>query len=220
MIRHLSIAAILMVLSVSAQGGVILDETHTTQAAFEGYIGSVRYTEEFALSDSTYTNTTLSFPTASGADGQGFSFDISGVFSATNSLSVFKIKDGTVQGLRSSSTLTVAFTGNDVTAFGGDFRGVSGISKIEFLFTDNSTETTQITTASELPTWTFMGFTSELAIQSVTISTTSESFAPALDNLVLGTAPSTPSLPLPSPGVLALLASGLIGIGFAARRNA
>lgn len=108
-----------------------------------------------------------------------------------------------------SETLSFAPT----TAFAADFGSI--VPYGDTLSLASAVGTFSLVTQN-YPTLTFFGFTSDTAFSSVTISAASG--YPILDNVTLGTAAETTAVP--EPVSMALLGTGLAGLGLIRRKRA
>ena len=125
--------------------------------------------------------------------------------------------DGAMSAWNDTDAITVEFTGDSVTAFGGIFwptdvntNGLQGDVTVEISFVDGSTYSYLIEDADAS---TFTGFTSSVAISSFTFDDTMSEY-PTVDHLYAGSA-----APVPIPGALYLLGSGLLGMVFCRRKQ-
>lgn len=124
----------------------------------------------------------------------------------------------------SGENLLITFTGSAVTAIGGNFFATDVFDD----FADTAITVTLSNGTSSVLTPTsaansYLGFTTDLAITSVTISGASADTYVGLDNLTVGVAvvaaPDPGPSPVPEPGSLALLGLGLVGVVTARRRS-
>ena len=177
--------------------------TYTTQPTFAAAVQSGAYTETFSVANPAfpaptsiaYTNGTFSFTVA--ATGGVYT---SGAIIGTNA---------------PAEALTITF-GAGVTAVGGNFF----LTDITDTFVPGGSVTLTLndgttTTYTPTGTTTYRGFTSDVAISSLTFSAPAANYA-TLDNLTVGKAIVTA---VPEGSTWAMMALGMAGLLVAARKR-
>ncbi len=182
---------------------------YTDEASFAATLGSYYY-EDF----SNFPETGEEGPESIDMGPEnGFSYTMKGDDSS------LYYSDGAISVWEDYDALTIEFTGDAVTAFGGNFwpttaeltNRVFDIT-IDISFADGSSYSYTIEDADVN---TFIGFSSLEAISSFTISETVYYLYPTADNLYVG---STSSVPVP--GAIWLMGGGLLALAGIRRRNA
>jgi hypothetical protein len=177
---------------------------YTDSTSFLGNVAAGYFLNDFAsVTAGSRADITGSF--------NGFSYTISG---AAGSLYG---GNGIVSLDLSNDSIEVTFTGNPVTAIGGNFwatdnRFNSAAGDITILLSDGTS-----TTFSHFGPTDFRGFTSSVAISSVLVSSSPGTFA-TMDNLYVGTAISVVPVPTAAWAGLGLL--GVMGGVRVTRRRA
>lgn len=199
--RLLSVAALTLA-SASAFAGPTI---YNSSAAFLALLAPTAYTETFTsvVDDNTNVQTfagngAYGF-TASLAAGQQFYF-------GTDALSTNL----------PNQTITLTFTGGPVTAIGANFYAIDIgdaflAAPLTITLADGSSTSLTFTPGDASA---YRGFLSDVAITSITLSTSGRGAYATLDNLTIGTRA------LPEPSVLALVALALAGVAAARRREA
>jgi len=189
----LALAALAATLFAPAHAAVV----HTSSAAFLPLVAGGAYTETF---DTAISSAPRALDYAQG-DYAYTVFAGRGLFGNGDFL-------GTST---SASSLTVSFTGADVTAFGANFYN-TGVD-LAFRATDIIIALSDGTTTRFAPSSiedSYRGFTSDVAIASITLSSTGLLDFASLDNLTVGAWIGEAPGQVPEPASL-----GLIGIGLA-----
>jgi opacity protein-like surface antigen len=197
-----ALAALACALLAPAHAAVV----HTSSAAFLPQVAGGAYTETF---DTALANAPRAVDYAQG-DYAYTVFAGRGLFGNGDFL-------GTST---SASSLTISFTGADVTAFGANFynTGVDlAFRAAEIIIALSDGTITRFTPSSVEDS--YRGFTSDLAIASVTLSSTNLLDFASLDNLTVGAAIDEPPTGVPEPASIALLVAGLLGVGALRRRR-
>ena len=198
-VHRLMSAAALALLSASAFASTTV---YTSSASFLSNVAAGAYTN-------TFTGIAEDPPTT--FSGGGFAYSIAadgGLYGVNDFLSTNQIDDA----------LTINFTGNAVTALGGNFFSVDFVNAFQAVkMTVTLSDGTAVSfTPADLGS-SYRGFTSTTAITSLVISAPGQSLYSSLDNFTVGTV-AVPTVP--EPGTWALMGLGLAGIAFAARRKA
>ena len=192
----IAFAAAALVFSAAASAQTI---TYTSPAAFLATLAPGSYTEGFATPPS-------GAPTTATFSGGAFSYTVG----APGGL----YGNGTLIGTNlPAETLTVTFTGAPVTAVGGNFWATDVFDAFQptpITLTLSNGTTTTFTPASET-VGSFRGFTSSLAISSLTIASTAAVYA-GMGNLTVGA-----TAPIPEPSTWLLMG---LGVGALLLRNA
>lgn len=193
--RFLSATA-LAVLSASALASTT---TFTSSSLFQSHVAAGAYTEGFNGSG---------LPPAGEVafSGGAFSYKVfapSNLYGGTGFLGTSQIDEA----------LTITFTSGNVTAFGGNFFTTDindDFQSVEVILTlsDGTVETFLPTSFAD----SYRGFTSDLAITSLTISAPGQSLYAGLDNLTVG-------MTVPEPTSLLLVGLGFAGLVAARRRK-
>lgn len=195
-------AAALAVVSASTFAAPTI---YTSSAAFLAQVAPTAYTETFAsvvdanTNVQTFTgNGTYGF-TASLDPGQQFYF-------GTDALSTNLPNE----------LITLTFTGGPVTAIGANFYAIDigdafFASPMTITLADGSATTLTFTPGDASA---YRGFTSQVAITSITLSTQSQGGYATLDNLTIGSINT-----VPEPSSMALFALALAGAAAARRRT-
>jgi hypothetical protein len=209
--RGMVFAALSGAAASSALGSTVV---YTDQSTFLSNIGPTYYLEQFSTVRAEATS--LSFGVTN-----GFSYVAS---SPSNVLTNPTIGGGflTTGGIWSGA-LTIDFTGSPttVTAFGANFFD----NNINFQFATGdltivlSDDTTVSITGAQLQS--FRGFTSDLAIESFTLTSTTANLWPGIDNLYVGEASTALTVvPLPPAAMAGLSAlAAVAGVSFVRRRR-
>ncbi|TXF97144.1 PEP-CTERM sorting domain-containing protein [Massilia arenae] len=178
-----------------AQAAVV----HTSSAAFLPQVGGGAYTETF---DTALSNAPRALDYAQG----DFAYTVfagRGLFGNGDFL-------GTST---TASSLTISFTGADVTAFGANFynTGVDlAFRAAEIIIALSDGTITRFTPSSVEDS--YRGFTSDVAIASVTLSSTDLLDFASLDNLTVGAWIGEAPGEVPEPASLGLIGIGLAGL--------
>jgi hypothetical protein len=114
--------------------------------------------------------------------------------------------------------LVISFTGAAVTAIGANFYNTNVLDNfvsvaITVALSDGTTQSFTPTSATN----SYRGFTTDMAITSMTIRNTSANSFVGLDNLTVGRA-LAPAV-VPEPASLAIVGLGLAGLGVMRRRQ-
>ena len=194
----LAVATLAFSAAVSAQ-----TTTYTTAATFLANVAPGSYTEGFAD------------PFFSGELSASFS---GGAFAYTVSAPGGLYGNGSLIGTNlPNEILTVTFTGAAVTAVGGNFwaTNISDAFQATPVTLRLSNGTTSVFTPASETAGSFRGFTSALAITSMTIASTAAVYA-GMGNLTVGAV-----APIPEPGTWLLMGLGVSALLLRnARRNA
>ncbi len=200
--QRVRIGAVAVAVSTAA---AFAGTVYTDSTSFLGNVAAGYFLNDFesVAADST-ADITGSF--------NGFSYTISGV---TGSL---YNGPGFVSLSSFSDSIEVTFTGNPVTAIGGNFWATnfdfsSAASDITILLSDGTS-----TTFSPFGPTDFRGFTSSVAISSMVVSSNSVNAWATMDNLYVGTAISVVPVPTAAWAGLGLL--GVMGGVRVTRRRA
>lgn len=190
------------VLALASASSFASTTVYTSSAAFLANVATGAYTESFnGLTDTDGSFGSGAFSYTVSAPGSVYA---SGDFIGTN---------------QEGEALTITFTSGNVTALGANFFAVN--LSDAFQAVAMSVTLSDGTVASFSPasvSASYRGFTSDLAITSLVIASPGTSLYAGLDNLTVGT--TITSVPaVPEPTTWALMALGLAGIGFAARRK-
>ncbi len=194
---HFAVAALALAAASVASAQTV---TYTSSAAFLPNVAAGSYTETFAD------------PSFSGELDATFS---SGAFSYVVSAPGGLYGNGTFIGTNlPNETLTITFTGAPVTAVGGNFwaTNISDVFQAQPVTVTLSNGTTTSFTPTSATVSSYRGFTSTLAITSLTLSSTAAVYA-GMDNFTVGSA-------VPEPTSYMLFALGLGGLLLARRRQA
>lgn len=195
--RLLSAAALALASATTFAAATI----YTSSASFLANVLPGSYTENF--------NGLTNPPPTAFANG-GFSYTVSapnGLYASGDFLGTNQIDEA----------LTITFTGNAVTAIGGnfyssdlddDFQAVS----MTITLSDGTIEIFTPTSASD----SYRGFTAQLPFTSLVISAPGQSLYAGLDNLTIGRSLAS----VPEPTSWALVALAVAGLGIARRRAA
>jgi hypothetical protein len=200
LLKSLVVLALGTLILLPAMAGATVT-TYYDEASFLAALQPGYYLEDF--NDVTYNSNT---PGPIDESGNGFSYQISGTPTGTFGL------NQSISTLYSTDTLSISsFTGNPVTAIGGQFFPTDlpgDDSTGTILVSLNGAAPITLTYTSAAPRQ-FLGFTSDTLITSLAITNNGAVDAeyPSVDHLYVGAA-----VPLP-PSVL-LLGSGLLGLGF------
>jgi hypothetical protein len=172
---------------------------HTSSAAFLPQVAPGAYTETF---DTAVPNAPLVLNYAQG-DYAYTVFAGRGLFG-----------DGDFLGTSTSaSSLTISFTGADVTAFGANFYNTGldlAFQATEIIIALSDGTTTRFTPSSFDDS--YRGFTSDTAIASITLSSIGRTDFASLDNLTVGAWSGEAPGEVPEPASLGLIGVGLVGL--------
>ena len=185
-VTQVALAAALLAVSAAASAQTT---TYTTSAAFLANVAPGSYTEGFGD------------PFFSGDPSATFT---RGAFSYTVSAPGGLYGNGTLIGTNlPAEALTVTFTGAPVTAVGGNFwaTNISDVFQPTPITLTLSNGTTTTFTPSSETAGSFRGFTSSLAITSMTIISTPAVYA-GMDNFTVGSV-------VPEPGTWLMMALGV-----------
>lgn len=177
---------------------------YTTSASFLPNVASGAYTETFSTD---FNNT----PNSRNYSGGAFSYR------ASSSGGVYN--NGVFLGAAESNTpLVINFTGAAVTAIGANFYNTNVFDNflsvaITVALSDGTTQSFTPTSATN----SYRGFTTDVAITSMTIRNTSANSYVGLDNLTVGRALAPAAVP--EPASLAIVGLGLAGLGVMRRRR-
>jgi len=180
---------------------------HTSSAAFLPLVAGGAYTETFdtVLSDAPRT---LDFAQGNFSytafAGRGLYGD--GEFLSTST---------------SASSFTISFTGADVTAFGANFYNTGfdlafRATEIIIALSDGTITRFSPTSVED----SYRGFTSDVAISSVTLSSVGRENFASIDNLTVGAWIGEAPGEVPEPASLGLMGAGLAGLLGVRRRRA
>ncbi len=187
------------VATAAASAGTV----YTDSTSFLGNVAAGYFLNDFAsVTEGPSADITDSF--------NGFSYTISGVTGPLYN------GNGNVSIASSFDSIEVTFTGNPVTAIGGNFwahDGNSLASDITILLSDGTGTTFSVSSTSD-----FRGFTSSVAISSMVVSTDGGAAWAFMDNLYVGTAISVVPVPTAAWAGLGLL--GVMGGVRVTRRRA
>lgn len=195
-------AAALAVVSASTFAAPTI---YTSSAAFLAQVAPTAYTETFtAVADDntnvqTFTGNGMYGFTATLDAGQQFYF-------GTDALSTNLPNE----------QVTLTFTGGPVTAFGANFYAIDigdqfMSSPLTILLADGSSSTLTFTPGDASA---YRGFTSQVAITSITFSASAQGAYATLDNLTIGGTRT-----LPEPSSMALIGLAFAGAAAARRRS-
>ena len=201
-LRHLAAATVLVASSSSWAAAVF-----TSSSAFLAQVEPGAYTETFnSVVDANTNVQSFSGPggfgyTATLPSGQLFYFGASAL--STNQPNV---------------PVTLTFTGTAVTAIGGHFYAIDIgdaflSAPVSIGLSDGTTETFTPGSAAS-----YRGYTSSVAITSLTFSSGAPGAYATVDNLTIGTAIANQSVP--EPGTVALVGLALVGLMATRRRDA
>ena len=198
--RLLSAAA----LAVASASTFAAPTIYTSSAAFLAQVGSTAYTETFTGVVDANTNV----QTFSGNGSYGFSASLDAgqqFYFGTDALSTNLPNE----------LITLTFTGGPVTAIGANFYAIDigdafFSSPMTITLADGSSTTLTFTPGDASG---YRGFTSDVAITSITLSTKTQGGYATLDNLTIGGLRT-----LPEPSGIALIALAFAGAAFARRR--
>lgn len=196
-----ALVALATALLVPAHAAVV----HTSSAAFLPHVAGGAYTETF---DTAISSAPRALDYAQG-DYAYTVFAGRGLFGNGDFL-------GTST---SASSLTISFTGADVTAFGANFynTGVDlAFRATEIIIALSDGTITRFTPNSVDDS--YRGFTSDVAIASVTLSSTDLLDFASLDNLTVGAWMGEAPGEVPEPASLGLVGIGLAGLLRLSRR--
>lgn len=176
--KTIAAALAALLLSVPSQAATVL---YTDEAAFLSVLAFDSYLEEF----SAYTYGSYAAPSLNLSGGSGFAYTLSAplnLYSGNGDMSTNSAGDA----------LTATFTGSPVTAVGGLFyaTNIDGDYQAGNILVTLNDGTTR--SFSPPNTSSFTGFTSDVAITSITIDATSGNW-PTMDNFYVGAAVPEPS---------------------------
>ncbi len=187
------------VATAAASAGTV----YTDSTSFLGNVAAGYFLNDFAsVTEGSTADITGSF--------NGFGYTISGVTGPLYN------GNGNVSIASSYDSIEVTFTGNPVTAIGGNFWAHDGspvASDITILLSDGTGTTFSVSGPSD-----FRGFTSSVAISSMVVSTDGGAAWAFMDNLYVGTAISVVPVPTAAWAGLGLL--GVMGGVRVTRRRA
>ena len=195
--RFLSAAALALLSTASFAGTT----TYTSSASFLSQVAAGSYTESFdgLPSDppTAYTGGSFAYTVASP----------NGLYGSGEFLAVNQENDG----------LTISFSGGNVMAVGGNFFATNLSDAFQAVaMTVSLSDGTSVTFTPTSQSASYLGFTSDVAITSLTISGAGTSLYSGLDNLTVG-AVAIPAVPEPT--TWALMGLGLAGVVLARRRK-
>ncbi|MET0519105.1 MAG: PEP-CTERM sorting domain-containing protein [Burkholderiaceae bacterium] len=194
-----SLAAVALVLASAPSFGSTV--TYLSSAAFLAHVGPGAYTENF---DGLANLPSGPVPFSGG----GFSYTIS----APGDIYASGDFVGTSFPYE---VLTINFTSGNVTALGGNFFSSDlGDAFVATPITLTLSDATSVTFTPTSASDSYRGFTSDVAISSLTMTLTETQFQSlyaGLDNLTVGA--------VPEPGTLALLGLGMTGLLVSRRRT-
>ena len=189
------------------------DSTYLSKTAFMNRVGAGYYLETFDSFGSF-----VGVPTPYTFSSNGFTYDASTpstdtLFTVSPDSSNFS--DIALSTASSATPITLTFTSGNVTAVGGsffltDFPGNAAAGTVVVTLDDGTTQTLTGTSKDPEP---FVGFTSNVPIASLTMTTGVNFYFNTINNLVVGTA-------VPEPGMVALLlGAGLSSVALIKRRR-
>lgn len=209
----IAVVAVVVLLGFGASAARA-QQFYTDETAFVAALAPAFYLEDFATLPGGSIGTTWDAP---GANGFGWT--------ASAPLGLWGVAGQFIGATNTHDLLTFTFTGNPVTAFGGDFWGTNFADDpitAEVTFTTNTSETFSHTVS--VPT--FLGFVSPVPLASVTIDATQIGVNawPTADNVYTGQRlgvdqPSILEIPFLSQVMLGLLSVLMAAFGVLAMRR-
>ncbi len=208
-----AIFSMLLMVFAAASTAMAAVTIYTDETAFAQVLGAY-YLEDF----SNFSETGEEGPESIDMESSnGFSYTIKSSSWLYHSSSSLYYCDGAVAVYNDTDNLIVEFTGNSVTAFGGNFwltdidvNNQTDNVTVEISFADGSSYSYLIESAT---VDTFIGFTSSASISSFSVTYNSRDYYPTMDNLYVGSA-------VPVPAAVWLMGSGLLALAGIRRKKA
>ena len=196
----------LLAIAVSAASlpALAATTTYTDSASFLANVSAGAYFNDF--NTGVFTN-----PASYSASGSGFGYTVT-----ANAGSQVYLSGEFIGTFSANQVLTVTFTSGNPTAVGGDFfvtDSFDGFLALPVTVTLSDGTTSTFTPAGVSNG--FRGFTSTVAIASLTMAAPGASNFNSFDNFTVGLAN-----PVPEPASWALMAMGLVGVSLLRRRRA